>query len=270
MSFYTSLTGLKGAQTDLATISHNLANVETNGFKRSRTDFIDLVAGSALTDPRKMMGVGSAVQSITQIQTQGTVEQTGAGLDLAITGDGFFAVRAPSGAGDRMFTRNGAFTADREGFVVDQTANRLQAFAVAADGSTQGQLGDLRLPASNAAGASFAGVTINDRGLVEASFADGTTEAVGRVALATFPSPVGLRSVGSTHWKVTGLSGQATYGEPNQGVYGALLTGAVERSNVDITEELVGLISAQRNFQANAKAIDTAGQLTQAILQIRS
>ena len=270
MSFYTSLTGLKGAQTDLATISHNLANVETNGFKRSRTDFIDLVAGSALTDPRKVTGVGSAVQSITQIFTQGTVEQTGAGLDLAITGDGYFAVRSPGGAKDTMFTRNGAFTADAEGFVVDQTANRLQAFAVDAAGNTTGAPGDLKLPAANAAGAPFAGVTINDRGLVEASFADGTTEEVGRVALANFPSPVGLRQIGSTHWKVTGLSGAPTYGEPNQGAYGALLSGAVERSNVDITEELVGLISAQRNFQANAKAIDTAGQLTQSILQIRS
>ena len=270
MSFYTSLTGLKGAQTDLATISHNLANVETNGFKRSRTDFIDLVAGSALTDPRKITGVGSAVQSITQQFTQGTVEQTGAGLDLAITGDGFFALRSPTGAKDAMFTRNGAFTADAQGYVVDLTANRLQAFALDANGQATGAPRDLRLPSQNAAGASFAGVTINDRGLVEASFADGTTEPVGRVALATFSTPVGLRQDGSTHWKATGLSGQPTYGEPNQGAYGALLTGAVERSNVDITEELVGLISAQRNFQANAKAIDTAGQLTQSILQIRT
>ena len=270
MSFYTSLTGLKGAQTDLSTISHNLANVETNGFKRSRTDFIDLVAASALTDPRKVTGVGSAVQSITQQFTQGTVEQTGGGLDLAITGDGFFAVRAPSGAKDMMFTRNGAFTADRGGYVVDLTANRLQAFALDANGQATGAPGDLRLPSQNAADAPFAGVTINDRGLVEASFADGTTEPVGRVALATFSTPIGLRQDGSTHWKATGLSGQPAYGEPNQGAYGALLTGAVERSNVDITEELVGLISAQRNFQANAKAIDTAGQLTQSILQIRT
>ena len=270
MSFYTSLTGLKGAQTDLATISHNLANVETNGFKRSRTDFVDLVAGSALTDPRKMMGVGSAVQSITQIFTQGTVEQTGAGLDLAITGDGFFAVRSPTGANETLFTRNGAFTADADGYVVDLTANRLQVLAVDANGQAGGAPTDLKLPAANAAGAGFAGVTIDNRGLVQASFTDGTSETVGRVALANFTAPAGLRADGSTHWKATGLSGAPTYGEPNQGAYGGLLTGAVERSNVDITEELVGLISAQRNFQANAKAIDTAGQLTQSILQIRT
>lgn len=270
MSFYTSLTGLKGAQTDLATISHNLANVETNSFKRSRTDFVDLVAGSALTDPRKMMGVGSAVQSITQIFTQRTVEQTGAGLDLAITGDGFFAVRSPSGAKETLFTRNGAFTADADGYVVDLTANRLQVLAVDGEGRATGTPADLKLPLTNAAGAAFAGVTIDNRGLVQASFTDGTSETVGRVALANFTAPAGLRADGSTHWKATGLSGEPTYGEPNQGAYGGLLTSAVERSNVDITEELVGLISAQRNFQANAKAIDTAGQLTQSILQIRT
>lgn len=270
MSFYTSLTGLKGAQTDLSTISHNLANVETNGFKRSRTDFIDLVAGSALTDPRKMIGVGAAVQAITQEFSQGTIEQTDGGLDLAITGDGFFAVRAPSGANDLMYTRNGAFTADADGYVVDLTSNRLQVFPVDAAGATTGPPTDLRLPATNAAGARFAGATIDKQGLVAASFTDGTSEPVGRVSLATFSTPSGLRADGSTHWKATGLSGNPTYGAPNQGAYGGLLTGAVERSNVDITEELVGLISAQRNFQANAKAIDTAGQLTQSILQIRN
>ena len=79
-----------------------------------------------------------------------------------------------------------------------------------------------------------------------------------------------MRCVGSSNWEATGLSGAATFGIPNQGAYGSLMSGALERSNVDIAEELVGLITAQRNFQANAKAIDTATQVSQSIMNLRS
>ena len=94
--------------------------------------------------------------------------------------------------------------------------------------------------------------------------------AVGGVALASFISPTGLKKVGSANWEGTGLSGAATYGSPGTGAYGSLLSGALERSNVDIAEELVGLITAQRNFQANAKAIDTATQISQTVINLRT
>ena len=90
------------------------------------------------------------------------------------------------------------------------------------------------------------------------------------VALATFMAPNGLKAVGSSNWQATGFSGAASYGEPGNGQYGALLSGALERSNVDIAEELVGLITAQRNFQANAKAIDTATQISQTVINLRT
>ena len=90
------------------------------------------------------------------------------------------------------------------------------------------------------------------------------------VALASFISPTGLKKVGSANWESTGLSGPASYGSPGSGAYGSLLSGALERSNVDIAEELVGLITAQRNFQANAKAIDTATQISQTVINLRT
>ena len=93
---------------------------------------------------------------------------------------------------------------------------------------------------------------------------------IGAVALASFISPNGLKKVGSANWESTGLSGAASYGSPGSGAYGSLLSGALERSNVDIAEELVGLITAQRNFQANAKAIDTATQISQTVINLRS
>ncbi|WP_156842460.1 flagellar hook-basal body complex protein [Novosphingobium aquimarinum] len=268
MSFYTSISGLKNAQTDLNVISQNIANAETTGFKRSRTEFADIVAGSAFTNPRNIQGIGSTVQSITQNFAIGPIEQTGSALDLAISGDGFFQMK--NGAtGDALFTRNGSFTLDDQGFVTDGSNNRLQIFAIGDDPATATPV-DAQIPATNAAGFEFAGVVVGEDGVVSATYADGTTDKIGQVGLATFLSPTGLKQVGSSNWEVSGLSGAPTFGYPNEGAYGGLISGALELSNVDIAEELVNLITAQRYFQANAKAIDTATQISQTIIQLRS
>ena len=270
MSFYTSLNAMKNAQTDLGVISHNIANVETNGFKKSSTSFADVAASSALTDPRKIVGVGSTVEAITQNFGLGAIEQTGAALDMAIAGDGFFTTRSPE-TGRTMFTRNGAFSIDENGFIQDGANNRLQALPVNAAGNpTSTTPADLQIPATNGGGAEFAGVTVRNDGQITAAYADGSTVIVGRVALASFISPTGLKQVGSSNWESTGISGPPAYGVPGVGQYGSLLAGALERSNVDIAEELVGLITAQRNFQANAKAIDTATQISQTVINLRT
>lgn len=270
MSFYTSLNGMKNAQTDLGVISHNIANVETTGFKKSRTEFADVVAGSAYTNPRMIQGIGATVKNITQNFATGPIEQTGSALDLAINGDGFFTTRSEV-TDQTFYTRNGSFGVDGDGYVVDGSENRLQGFPVDAAGvATSTTPEDLQIPATNGSGAAFAGVTIGGNGNLVASYDDGTTTVVGKVALASFIAPTGLRQVGSSNWQVTGLSGDPEYGSPTEGKYGPLLSGALERSNVDIAEELVGLITAQRNFQANAKAIDTATQISQTVINLRT
>jgi len=270
MSFYTSLNGLKNAQTDLGVIAHNIANVETNGFKKSRTDFADVVAGSAQTDPRKIQGIGATLESITQNFGLGPIEQTGSALDIALTGDGFFAMRSAE-SGKTLYTRNGAFGIDGAGYINDGSNNRLQVFPTDAAGTiTSTTPVDAQIPATNAAGAEFAGVTVGSDGRVSASYADGSVEVIGSVALASFIAPTGLKQIGSSNWEATGISGAAAYGSPGSGQYGSLLSGALERSNVDIAEELVGLITAQRNFQANAKAIDTASQIAQTVINLRT
>lgn len=270
MSFYTSLNGMKNAQTSLGVISHNIANSETYGFKRSRAEFSELVAGSALTNPRMIQGIGSSVKAINQNFALGPVEQTGSALDMAITGDGFFTTRSPVD-GQTLYTRAGSFTIAGSGHIADSNGNRLQLFPTDANGNVTGNtLNDAMIPPSNAAGAEFAGVTVSNEGLVNVSYADGSVESIGKVALAAFIAPTGLKKIGASSWESTGLSGQATYGSPGNGQYGPLLSGALERSNVDIAEELVGLITAQRNFQANAKAIDTATQVSQTVINLRS
>jgi flagellar hook protein FlgE len=270
MSFYTSLNGLKNAQTQLGVVSHNIANVETTGFKKSRVQFADIVAGSAFTNPKLTIGIGASVEAIEQNFSLGPLEQTGSALDLAINGDGFFSTVASPG-GQQMFTRNGSFKVDENGFVHDGSENRLQVFPTdAATGAVTSTTPiDAKIPAKNGT-ADFAGVAVNENGNIVASYADGSNLVVGKVALASFISPTGLKQQGSSNWQQTGVSGAATYGEPGAGAFGNLKSGTLERSNVDISDELVGLITAQRNFQANAKAIDTATQISQTILNLRT
>jgi len=275
MSFYTSLNGLKNAQTDLGVISHNIANAETTGFKKSRTEFSDIVVGSAFTNPKLVVGIGAAVESISQNFALGPIEQTGSALDLAINGDGFFTTKNVV-TQETLYTRNGSMTVDGSGFISDGSNNRLQVFPTTAAGVITSQTPvDALIPASNGTGANgnpieFAGITVADDGAVVASYADGSNLIIGKVALASFIAPQGLKQVGSSNWVASGISGAATYGQPSTGQYGSLLSGALERSNVDIAEELVSLITAQRNFQANAKAFDKASQISQTVIQLQS
>lgn len=270
MSFYTSLNGMKNAQTSLGVIAHNIANSETYGFKRSRTEFSEIVAGSALSNPKTIQGIGSSVKAITQNFALGPVEQTGSALDVAITGDGFFTTRSQI-SGKTAYTRAGSFALQGDGRIADSNGNVLQVFGVNPDGSiNKGALGDAMIAPVNPAGAEFAGVSISADGKVSATYADGSVTTVGGIALASFIAPTGLKKIGNANWESTGLSGAATLGSPGEAQYGSLLSGALERSNVDIAEELVGLITAQRNFQANAKAIDTATQISQTVINLRT
>lgn len=273
MSFYTSLTGLKAAQTQLGVVSHNIANAETTGFKKSRAQFADVVANSSYSNPKLTVGIGVSVEAIEQNFALGPVEQTGAALDIAINGDGFFkTVSNPGGAA--LFTRNGSFKVDENGFIHDGSQNRLQVFPTdpTTGAVTSTSPVDAQIPAMNSATppAEFAGVAVNENGNVVASYADGSNMVIGKIALASFISPTGLKQVGSSNWQQSGLSGTPNYGEPGDGPFGSLLSGSIERSNVDLSDELVGLITAQRNFQANAKAIDTATQISQTIINLRT
>lgn len=274
MSFYTSLTGLKAAQSDLATVSNNVANVNSTAFKKSRTNFGDIFAAAPMQTTTQVAGQGTRITGIQQQFTQGTVETTDKTLDLAITGEAFFTVKTPPPTLQVSYTRNGAFKLDDNRFVVDTVGGRLQVFpwnsgTSSIDLTSQADLQiPLTKPGSPTIQLSSVGVTVD--GTVTATFADSTTQVLGQVAMAAFPSNEGLRQKGDAHWEATLQSGAPVYGTANAGLYGAIRSGALERSNVDLTEELVALIAAQRNFQANAKAIETASTISNAIVNLRS
>lgn len=423
MSFYTSLSGLRGAQTDLATTANNIANVGSVGFKRSRASFGDIKPASSTT-----AGQGARLKGIEQQFTQGGFETSARELDLAISGSGFFVTRDDLTGGSTYFTRNGSIAVDAQRYLVDSNGAYVQVLPVddegnvtattlaaaralqlpersgtpratslvnlsvtvpasadkpadramysattpwafdrldpnsynysqqttvydsegspvpatlyfvrtgsVADGdpadawevhtffgnedatgtpitlqfdatgaitaptgpqalatvqpsgasapltvsldfgtATQQTTGafDIASLAQDGVGAAkLNDLSVSETGLVTATFGDGTTQALGKVLLANFANPTGLRQQGDARWTVTGDSGPAIVGTAGGEGFGRVQSGTLERANVDITEELVSLISAQRNFQANAKAIETANAMTQSIMNLRN
>jgi flagellar hook protein FlgE len=251
---YTGLSGIKAANTDLATTSHNIANASTTGFKNSRTEFGDLVdSNSALSG-----GMGVKTQAINQLFQQGGVITTGNALDLAITGNGFFQVQGAGEEGQTLYTRAGSFHIDAEGKIVNNLGQQLQ--------GTEGalQFSADSLPLSS--------ITVNDDGTITATGSDGETVSPegGAIGLVDFPNTQGLKKISDTQWAETIDSGAPTDIAAPPANIGSIMSGALETSNVDLTEQLVNMIIAQRNFQANAQTITTENTLTQTVINIRS
>ena len=276
MSFYTSLSGLKGAQTDMSVISNNIANANSIGFKRSKAQFGDIFASSPTQSSKTVAGQGQRLIGISQQFTQGSYETSEKTLDLAIVGEGMFIVKGDPPREAITYTRNGSFEPTPDRYIIDSTGAKLQLLPIDANGNvTNNTLAgafDMRLPAGAPSDPTSAlvNVSIGLDGLVTATFANGEDQKLGKVAMATFPTMSGLRPTGDAHWQSTGESGPPTIDAATNGPMGTIRSGTLERSNVDITEELVMLIAAQRNFQANAKAIEGASTLTQTVINMRT
>jgi len=434
MSFNIALSGLNAAQKDLDVTSNNIANVNTTGFKESRAEFVDVYAASLLSSGKTKVGDGVLTADVAQQFSQGSISFTSNALDLAITGNGFFATVPDIDSLETSYTRAGEFKLNDSNFVVNSGGEYLLGFAVNSDGSsssvalstaaplqiptasgapTQTSEVDIKmnLPAgdgipaftfdhtdpltynnstsvtifdslgdshvmtyyfvkeaantwnmyaavddqlvdipggldvdgdgiSNAqltfdASGDFAtqvptdiitaqlgssilsngadptqtvivdfnldstgpnvneptqyassfevtsldqnglavgrltGIDIGTDGLVEATYSNGTSEPLARIALVSFSNNQGLTQVGGTSWKASIASGEALAGEAGSGTFGSINSSALEQSNVNLTTELIDLIAAQRNFQANSRSLEVDNQLNQTILQIR-
>jgi len=257
-SLWIAKTGLDAQQTQLDVISNNLANTSTNGFKRSRAVFEDLLYqtqrqpganSSQNTQIPSGLQVGTGVKPVATVKnfTQGNLQQTGNGMDVAINGNGFFAVELPDGT--QGYTRDGSIQVNSEGVMV--TSN---GFPI---------LGPITVPAESQ------GLTISPDGTVTAKIAgQATQQTLGQLQLATFINPTGLSSEGQNLYRETAASGAPTLGTPGQNGAGILSQGYVETSNVNVVEELVGLIQSQRAYEINSKAISTSDQMLQRISQL--
>ncbi len=419
MPFRAALSGIQASGKDLRMIGNNIANASTTGFKKSRAEFADVYAASAVGTAANAVGAGVRLAAVRQQFSQGNIDFTDNALDLAINGRGFFIVEDN---GERLYTRAGAFEVDREGYIVNSSNQRLVVNQTDDLGATTGDVGPLKINTSNinpsatttvdvglnldstqekpvvgpfdpevpesynhstsltvydslgsphlatlyyvktdipnqwetyvfvdgkdikggtaapytpnvlqfdGSGALAAidgqpsppgritypgfdtgtgaeplvltldyasntpttqfgtnfnvnaltqngyttgrltALDIDEAGVVRARFTNGQTRTLGQLALADFPNAQGLRQLGDTTWAESFESGIPLVGVPGSGSLGPVQSGALEGSNVDLTEQLVNMITAQRNFQANAQVISTADTVTQTIINIR-
>ena len=257
-SLWISKTGLDAQQTQMDVTANNLANVSTNGFKKSRAVFEDLLyqtirqpgaQSSQQTQLPTGLTLGTGVRPVAteRIFTQGNLQQTGNNLDVAVNGQGFFQVQLPDGT--TAYTRDGSFHLDAQGQLVTSSGYALQpaitipsnalTITVARDGT----------------------VTVMQPG-------QATPTQVGALQLANFINAAGLQSQGENLYVETAASGTPTTNTPGTNGLGTLSQGYVETSNVNVVEELVNMIQTQRAYEINSKAVQTSDQMLQRLSQL--
>jgi len=250
----TAASGMIAQQMNLDNIANNLANASTAGFRKRRLQFQDLLyqnlvmPGAASTQQTTystglQIGLGARSASSEMIQTQGDFEQTGNQLDLAIQGGGFFQVQLPSG--QLAYTRSGSFQVDAQGNIVNANGYALQPSISIPNNATS--------------------ITIGTDGTVSVSLpGQQQTQQVGQIQLAMFPNPGGLNSTGQNLFLATTASGDAILGTPggSEGL-GTVEQGQLEQSNVNVVEEFIEMILAQRSYESNSKVVQAADQMFQ-------
>lgn len=259
-ALYTAASGMEAQQLNIDTIAHNLANINTAGFKQRRTQFQDLLyqnvrpAGAANTANTEIpvglqIGLGTKAVTTQMIFTQGDFSATESPLDMVIEGQGFFQILTPNG--ELAYTRCGNFHLNRDGSLVDGNGNMLDP--------------QITIPQDQI------GIIVGADGTVSV-VQPGQTEPqqVGRIEIAAFQNPAGLQSMGKNLFKPSLASGDPITGTPGENGLGTLLSGFVEQSNVSVVEEMVNMIISQRAYEANSKVIRTADEMiTQANNVIR-
>ncbi|OGO79587.1 MAG: flagellar basal-body rod protein FlgG [Clostridiales bacterium GWB2_37_7] len=252
-ALWTASTGMMAQQLNVDTISNNIANVNSIGYKKTRIEFKDLlyetIEKSTVKDGQGkpvnlQVGHGVKVSATTKFFTQGNLDNTSNPYDLAIDGAGFFKVAGPKG--EEMYTKDGSFKISVDGENMKLTT---------AEGYfVQGTNGDIDL------GSNVEDVIIDESGLITIKRTDGTFEEIGSLSISTFVNPAGLESVGKNLFKTSLASGEA-FDTTEDGSGGGVLQGYLESSNVQVVEEMVKLIQAQRAYEINSKSIQTADEM---------
>ncbi|GAB6053152.1 flagellar basal-body rod protein FlgG [Magnetospira thiophila] len=259
-SLYIGATGMLAQEQNVEVISNNIANMNTTGYKRRRTEFHDLLyqnlrrVGSASSDSGTIvptgvqLGLGVKLAAVYRIHGQGNLTATDNVMDLAIQGKGFFQVLMPSG--ETAYTRDGTFQMSADGSLVTHDGYALQP--------------GITVPAK------AVDVTVNASGEVLVKLAGQTTsQNVGQLQLAMFPNPAGLQAVGDNYLMQTTSSGAPVTATPGTTGMGTLLQGFLETSNVNAVEEVGNLISAQRAYEMNSKVISTSDEMMSAVNQLK-
>jgi flagellar hook protein FlgE len=269
---FAAISGLRNHQVMLDVTSNDIANVNTIGYKSARTTFTDALnqtqrgasgaGGGTGGSNAAQIGLGTTLGSIDNLMTSGALQTTGNPLDVAIQGPGFFRVAAsaatppaPNAAGVE-YTRAGNFATNSAGYLVTQDGYYIQG-RTAAGADTL-----INIPAGST------GVSIGQNGEVTYMDATNTRQSAGFISLATFSNSAGLTRTGSNRWVVSANSGAPAIGVPGP-QFGTTTAGAIEMSNVDLAQSFTNMITAQRGFQANSRAISTADEMLQDLVNLK-
>ncbi|HHA3413182.1 TPA: flagellar basal-body rod protein FlgG [Salmonella enterica subsp. enterica serovar Muenchen] len=257
-SLWIAKTGLEAQQTNMDIISNNLANVSTNGFKRQRAVFEDLLyqtlrqpgaqSSEQTTIPSGLqLGTGVRPVATERIHSQGSLAQTNNTKDVAIQGSGFIQILMPDGT--TAYTRDGSFQFDQNGQLVTSSGYPIQpTITIPQDAKT---------------------LTIGNDGIVSVTVSgQAMPQQVGQLTLCTFVNESGLESVGENLYRETQSSGAPNESTPGTNGAGTLKQGYVEASNVNVAEELVNMIQTQRAYEINSKAVSTSDQMLQRLTQL--
>ena len=259
-ALYSGATGMTGQQHKLDTISNNLANTDTTGFKRVRTEFVDLfyqysqnagvpvLAQTSSLPSGVYTGLGSRVAATSRIFTEGNIEETGSQLDVAISGDGFMQVQLQDGT--TAYTRDGAFKLDNEGVLVLNTGYPI--------------INETIIVPTEAVA-----IQVASDGTVAAVFADDTFEVLGQIQLVRFINPTGLDALGNNLYRATPASGEPQEGIANQDGFGSFVQGYLEKSNVNAVREMVSMITSQRAYELNSRSIQTADDMLRTVYGLK-
>jgi flagellar basal-body rod protein FlgG len=250
-AMWTAATGMNAQELMVNTIANNLANTNTTSFKKSRVDFEDLYyatynqPGSPTTTGGTVpigvqVGMGVQPVAVEKIFTQGDYSATSNNLDMAIEGNGFFHLISNS---VDVYTRDGSFKMDSEGYVVNSGGDRLQP--------------EFKVPQQTS------NITISKAGQINCLSSSGTVLATGNIPTYIFPNTAGLKSIGMNQYIPTPASGDAIEGTPGKDNFGTISQGNLEMSNVDAVTEMVNMIAAQRAYELNSKCITVSDSMLQ-------
>lgn len=256
-SLWIAKTGMELQQTNIDVISNNLANVSTNGFKRTRPVFEDLIyvtlrqPGSQASQQTQVpsglqLGTGARPVATERIHIQGGIQQTQNSLDVAIQGNGFFQVQQPDGT--LAYTRDGAFQLDNQGVLVTANGDPVQP--------------QITIPID------AVNVAIGKDGTVTITQPNNVTTTQGPITLTNFISPTGLQSIGDNLYLETVASGAPNTSTAGTNGLGTIQQGFLENSNVSVVEELINMIQAQRAYEINSKAVQASDQMLQRLVQL--
>lgn len=258
-ALHIAATGMQAQQLNIEVISHNVANLNTTGFKRQRAEFQDLLyqnlerpgastsAQGNIAPLGIQIGLGVKTAAVARNVEQGSIEITDNPYDIAITGRGYFQITLPSG--ELAYTRAGNFALDAQGRIVTTDGFLLEPNLTVPENAT--------------------GISIGADGIVEVTIAgDPQPQQLGQIELAAFINPAGLEAIGDNLLKETTASGQPVVSAPGENGLGTLTQGSLEASNVSPVEEITGLIEAQRAYQLNSQVISAVDELMQSTAQI--